>query len=80
MDRCDKFTEKLGILLDGDVFYVDNTGGAIDYLTGFNYTLSKNISLKSGYRFFSGVGSEKGNVYNKLFVSSFVLGSVINFN
>lgn len=75
-----KFTDKIGVLVDGDVFYVDKTGGAIDYLTGFNYTLNKNISFKTGYRFFSGVGSEKGNVYNKLFVSSFVIGSVINFN
>ncbi len=75
-----KFTDKFGVLVDGDVFYIDNTGGAIDYLTGFNYALNKNISLKTGYRFFSGVGSEKGNVYNKLFVSSFVIGGVINFN
>ena len=75
-----KFIDKLGILVDGDVFYVDNTGGAIDFLTGFIYTLNKNVSFKTGYRFFSGVGSEKGNVYNKLFVSSFVVGGVISFN
>jgi len=75
-----KFIDKLGILVDGDVFYVDNTGGAIDFLTGFNYSLNKNVSFKTGYRFFSGVGSEKGNVYNKLFVSSFVVGGVISFN
>jgi hypothetical protein len=75
-----KFTDHLGVLVDGDVFYVDNTGGAIDYLTGFNYSFNKNVAVKTGYRFFSGVGSEKGNVYNKLFVSTFVIGGVLNFN
>jgi hypothetical protein len=74
-----KLTNKLGFLIDGDVFYVDKTGGAIDYLTGLNYSLNRTITLATGYRFFSGVGSEKGNVYNKLFVSSFVFGGVINF-
>ncbi len=74
-----KITSKVGILIDGDVFYVDNTGGAIDYLSGLNYKVSNKLTLKSGYRFFSGVGSEKGNVYNKLFVSSFVLGASYNF-
>jgi len=74
-----KFTNKLGLLVDGDVFYIDNTGGAIDYLAGINYSMKDKVSLKLGYRFFSGVGSEKGNVYNKLFVSSFVIGSVIKF-
>lgn len=74
-----KITSKVGILIDGDVFYIDNTGGAIDYLCGLNYTLSKKLTLKTGYRFFSGVGSEKGNVYNKLFVSSFVVGGCYNF-
>jgi len=69
----------LGLLIDGDVFYIDKTGGAIDYLCGLSYNVSQKCTLKSGYRFFSGVGSEKGNVYNSLFVSSFVLGAVANF-
>lgn len=71
--------QKIGLLVDGDVFYVDRTGGAIDYLFGFNFQAGKKVSLKSGYRFFSGVGSEKGNVYNKLFVSSAVIGMVYQF-
>lgn len=69
----------LGLLIDGDVFYVDKTGGAIDYLTGLSYRVNDKFMLKSGYRFFSGVGSEKGNVYNSLFVSSTVIGAVVNF-
>lgn len=73
------FFSKVGFLVDGDVFYIDNTGGAIDYLTGINYSPTKNLSLKFGYRFFSGVGSEVGNVYNKLFVSSAVIGGVYQF-
>jgi len=73
------FTSKFGFLVDGDVFYIDKTGGAIDYLTGINFVPNQNLSLKLGYRFFSGVGSEVGNVYNKLFVSSFVLGGVYSF-
>lgn len=72
-------TSKLGVLVDGDVFYIDKTGGAIDFLTGLNYTPFDHLSLKAGYRFFSGVGSEVGNVYNKLFVSSLVLGGVYTF-
>jgi hypothetical protein len=72
-------TKKLGLLVDGDVFYIDKTGGAIDYLTGLNYTVNPKLSLKLGYRFFSGVGSEAGNVYNKLFVSSAVIGGVFTF-
>lgn len=71
-----KLKSNFGLLIDGDVFYIDNTGGAIDYLTGINYSFSNHFALKSGYRFFSGVGSEKGNVYNKLFVSSLVVGAV----
>jgi len=71
--------EKIGFLVDGDVFYVDNTGGAIDYLAGLSFDLNSKINLKSGYRFFSGVGSETGNVYNKLFVSSVVLGGIFKF-
>jgi opacity protein-like surface antigen len=70
---------KLGFLIDGDVFYIDKTGGAIDYLIGLNYAPSKPLSLKLGYRFFSGVGSEIGNVYNRLFVSSAVIGGVYTF-
>jgi hypothetical protein len=69
----------LGLLIDGDVFYVDKTGGAIDYLTGMSYRVNDKFMLKSGYRFFSGVGSEKGNVYNSLFVSSLVIGAIVNF-
>lgn len=69
----------LGILIDGDVFYVDKTGGAIDYLIGLNYSVTSKLTLKTGYRFFSGVGSEAGNVYNKLFVHSWVLGGVFKF-
>lgn len=69
--------EKLGLLIDGDVFYIDKTGGAIDYLSGISYSMNPNLSLKLGYRFFSGVGSEIGNVYNKLFVSSVVIGAVL---
>jgi hypothetical protein len=68
--------EKLSILIDGDVFYIDKTGGAIDYLTGFQFNVGKQLHIKTGYRFFSGVGSEVGNVYNKLFVSSYVLGAI----
>lgn len=75
-----QFSKRVGLLVDGDVFYVDNTGGAIDYLTGVNIVIGNSFNLKTGYRFFSGVGSEKGNVYNKLFVSSFVIGGVYNFN
>jgi hypothetical protein len=71
-----KCSKNLGVLVDGDVFYVDKTGGAIDYLFGATYMLNDQLQLKSGYRFFSGVGSEVGNVYNQLFVSSFVLGAV----
>ena len=74
-----RFTERLGMLVDGDVFYIDNTGGAIDYLTAGTFTINKKIYLKAGYRFFSGVGSEVGNVYNKLFVSSYVLGAFFQF-
>ena len=74
-----KCTKNLGLLVDGDVFYVDKTGGAIDYLFGATYTLNNQFQFKTGYRFFSGVGSEVGNVYNQLFVSSFVLGVVYQF-
>jgi len=69
----------LGFLIDGDVFYIDKTGGAIDYLVGFNYAPNQHLSCKLGYRFFSGVGSEVGNVYNRLFVSSAVIGGVYTF-
>jgi hypothetical protein len=58
---------------------VDKTGGAIDYLFGATYMLKNQLQFKTGYRFFSGVGSEVGNVYNQLFVSSFVLGAVYEF-
>ena len=71
-----QFSPKFGLLIDGDVFYIDKTGGAIDYLSGLSYKASPHLSFKSGYRFFSGVGSEKGNVFNKLFVSSAVIGVV----
>jgi hypothetical protein len=74
-----KCTKNLGLLVDGDVFYVDKTGGAIDYLFGATYMLKNQLQFKTGYRFFSGVGSEVGNVYNQLFVSSFVLGAVYEF-
>lgn len=74
-----QFLPKFGFLVDGDVFYVDKTGGAIDYLSGLNFKASQHLSFKTGYRFFSGVGSEKGNVYNKLFVSSAVLGAVYSW-
>jgi hypothetical protein len=70
---------KLGLMIDGDVFYIDNTGGAIDYLAGLSYKFSDSFNLKAGYRFFSGVGSEKGNVYNKLFVSAFSIGGIYSF-
>jgi hypothetical protein len=66
-------------LIDGDVFYIDKTGGAIDYLVGFNYAPNQQLSWKLGYRFFSGVGSEVGNVYNRLFVSSAIIGGVYTF-
>lgn len=74
-----QFKNKLGILIDGDVFYIDNTGGAIDYLVGASYNCSDALKIKLGYRFFSGVGSEKGNVYNKLFVSALSIGGIYQF-
>lgn len=73
-----KLYKNIRLLIDGDVFYIDNTGGAIDYLSGLSYK-TKNLSIKAGYRFFSGVGSEVGNVYNSLFVSSYVIGAVYDF-
>lgn len=74
-----QFYNKLSLLIDGDVFYIDKTGGAIDYLSALRYEQNEHLSIKFGYRFFSGVGSEIGNVYNRLFVSSAVLGMVYQF-
>lgn len=74
-----EFKPKLGVLIDGDVFYIDKTGGAIDYLTGLSFKATNKLMLKTGYRFFSGVGSEIGNVYNKLFVSSLIVGAVYHW-
>ncbi|MEI6410538.1 MAG: hypothetical protein WCR52_14205 [Bacteroidota bacterium] len=66
-------------LVDGDIFYIDNSGGAIDYLGGLQYDLNGKAGIKLGYRVFSGVGSEKGNVYNKLLAQSIIVGGVFQF-
>jgi len=68
---------RMSILLDGDALAAPQ-GRAEDILTSIRFRITKDISLKLGYRILEG-GADAGSVYSFTLVHYIVLGSIVSF-
>ena len=71
------FLSRMSILLAGDALAAPQ-GRAEDILMSMRFRITKDISLKLGYRILEG-GADAGSVYSFTLVHYIVLGSIISF-
>jgi len=69
--------DKVSLLLDGDALAAPQ-GRAEDVLIAMRFKITRDISLKLGYRILEG-GADAGSVYNFTLVHYIVLGSIASF-